>query len=93
MVGIPVKCPDCQTIQKAQKTGKRVCQSCRGEFNVLDNKLKPKSQRNQHTCPQCHGAGDMPHACPERIAKNNDHETKCTCCPECTAGCEKVVAK
>lgn len=88
MVGIPTKCPKCQTIQSAQKTGDQICQSCRAEFSVMDNMLKPKSKRNQHTCPQCRGVGDPPHACPRRITKNNDHETKCTCCEDCTAGCK-----
>lgn len=35
----------------------------------------------------CRNQGQEPHYCPYQSNVNNDHETKCNCCPSCTQGC------
>lgn len=43
---------------------------------------------NLKLCPKCgRNLAAKPHTCPYEEDINDDHETKCNCCPECEQNC------
>lgn len=56
------------------------------EVPEIYNNLKDKS-----LCPKCNNKATEPHPCPYNQDIDNDHDTLCTCCDECSKECARDI--